>query len=728
MKFHYKAAVIATIWLVSAALTASAQSVQDAPAADTEVAGLQEIVVTAEKRSQNLQRDPVAITEVTGQQMTDLGIVDLPDASRLFPSAQLGVIATETHLYIRGIGAEQDRVSIDQLVSFSIDGVNIPHEISGNHFFDVHDVEVLPGPQSTLYGNGGAGGAVVIANNRPAIGRFEINSLIEAGNYAFGHTTSVINVPISEHFAVRAAVDYARHQGYFTEGADAENQVTGRLSALYQAGDFTSYIWYNFNNTAGAPPSFTTLIGNNVFENPRNPWNNYSCRPTGVGVPLGANPSCDPNYIGPPTQSAHTSIGGAEFDWHFNGFTVSLTPSYVYDSVHVLQYFGPYPNQQSITTRQSSTEFKAVSDSGGPFAWLGGLYWNKQNSFQFFNFNSSAGDPLVWNNENTYAAFGQATYAVLSSLRVTGGLRYSSNEKDGHGCNCTAGDNEGVFFTSRVTKPRVDWKIGVDGDIGPHSLLYATVQTGYANGSYQYFNETGLLGPQNQTTAPTIKPTKLIAYTVGTKNRFLDNRLEINDEAYYYDYKDLLIAAFSANPKAFGNTFYAANLVEIYGNELDIKFKLTPHDQLNASAGYLHARAIHFIVGDPAFNYGGFELPEAPDVTLTLGYTHTFDLPRGASTVFSGNTRYENGYWNTFQHNPTTHQQAFTQSDLSLTYAPSSGNWNVGLWVKNVENNAVTSIGAYIGAGIAQGIGNPLPPRTFGLRAAWHFDKPHSAQ
>ena len=302
----------------------------------------------------------------------------------------------------------------------------------------------------------------------------------------------------------------------------------------------------------------------------------------------------------------------------------------MYDSVHLLQYFGPYPNQQSISTRQSSAELKAVSDSQTALTWLGGLYWNKQNSRQFFNFNGSAGDPLVWNNENTYAAFGQATYAVLPALRVTGGLRYSSNEKDGHGCNCTAGNNQGIYFDSRVTKPHVDWKIGLDGDVAEHSLLYATAQTGYANGSYQYFNDSGLLGPQNETTAPTIRPTELTAYTIGSKNRFFDNRLEINDEAYYYDYKDLLIAAFSANPQAFGNSFYAANLVEIYGDELDIKFKATLHDQVNASIGYLHARAIHFIVGDPAFNYGGFELPEAPDLTVTLGYTHTFDLPNGA--------------------------------------------------------------------------------------------------
>jgi iron complex outermembrane receptor protein len=704
--------------------TVLAQTTPPTPAVTSSDEGLAEIVVTAEKRSQNLQRSPVAITDMSGDDLVRLGLNDIASASILVPSVAFTFISSELHLYIRGIGAEQDRVSIDQLVSYSIDGVNIPHEITGNNFFDVHDVEVLPGPQSTLYGNGGAGGAVVIANNRPKTDNFEISTLLEAGNYGFGHNTSVINVPLSANFAVRAAVDYARHDGYYAEGADSENQVATRLSALYTQGAFTGYAWYSFDNNAGEPPSFITLIANHTFETPGNPWTNYSCTPTGVGVPLGANPSCDPQYIGAPSQSAHASIGGADLNVQFDGFKASLTPSYVSDSVNILQYFGPFPNEQHITTRQDSAEFKLVSDTNLPLTWLGGLYWNKQNSHQFFNVNGSAGNPLVWNNENTYAAFGQATYAIVPSIRATVGLRYSSNEKDGHGCNCSAANNEGIYFNSRNTTPHVDWKAGIEADIAPHSMVYATIQTGYTNGSYQYFNNTGLLGAQNEGTAPLIRPTELLAYTVGSKNRFFDNRLEVNDEAYYYNYKDLLIAAFSANPLTFGNTFFNAHLVEIYGDQLDVKYHVTANDQLQANVGYLHARAIDFVVGDPAFNYGGFELPESPDMTATLRYLHTFNLRGGASAVFSADSHYENGYWNTFQHNPTTHQPAFTESDISVTYYSSGGNWNVGAWVKNVENSAVVSIGAYIGAGIAQGIGDLNPPRTFGLRGAWYFGTP----
>jgi len=695
-----------------------------APPAASSDEGLAEIVVTAEKRSQNLQKTPAAITEVSGQDLINLNLSDIRNAELLFPSVKFGILSTETHLYIRGIGAEQDRVSIDQLVSMSIDGVNIPHEITGNNFYDVHDIEVLPGPQSTLYGNGGAGGAVVVANNRPNTDRFEINSLVDFGNYAYIHNTSVINVPLSEQFAVRAAVDYARHSAYVSEDFDNEDEVAARLSALYQLDSFSGYVWYSYNNTGGDTPGIVTLTGDHQFANPKNPWNDSVCTPSGAGFPLGANPSCDPFYIGVPNQSVHASIGGADLDWRFNGFSVSLTPSYVTDSLHILNYFGPFSNEQTITTRQSSTELKAVSDSGSPLTWLGGFYWNKQDAYQFFNFNGTPGNPLIWNNENTYAAFGQATYAIVPWLRATAGIRYSSNEKDGHGCNCSAENNEGIYFTSRVTNPHVDWKVGVDADIAPQSLVYATVQTGYANGSYQYFNNSGLLGPQNAGPAPTIRPTELLSYTVGSKNRFFDNRVEVNDEVYYYNYKDLLIAAFSANPASFGNTFYNANLVEIYGDQLDIKWHVTAMDQIQADVGYLHARAINFVVGDPAFNYGGFQLPEAPDVTVTLGYSHTVNLAGGASAVFAGNTHFESGFWGTFQHSPGSRQPAFSQSDVSVTYYSAAGTWNVGLWAKNLENSAVGSVGGAIGSGSAEYVTDLLPPRTYGVQAAWHFDKP----
>ena len=191
-----------------------------------------------------------------------------------------------------------------------------------------------------------------------------------------------------------------------------------------------------------------------------------------------------------------------------------------------------------------------------------------------------------------------------------------------------------MYFTFNHNWPRLDWKVGLEADIGANGLWYATVQTGFSNGAYQYYNTSGLLGAANSGPAPLVEPSKLVSYSTGTKFRFLDNRLEVNNEVYFYNYKDLLIAPFDDNPAHYGTAFYNADKTEIYGDELDVKFLVTADDQIHLNFNYNHARAINFIVGDPPVNYGGLQLIEAPDVVSDLGYRRTWHIPGGRERGF----------------------------------------------------------------------------------------------
>ena len=690
---------------------------------------LQEVVVTAEKRSENVQRAPATISVVSGDDLKTRGIQDISESTVMFSSVKLGQISGTVHMYIRGIGAEQDRASIDPLSAMTHNGIVLPREITGNNLFDVGTIEVLPGPQSTLYGASSAGGIVSVTTNRPTK-RQEGSAIVEIGNYDFKHFTAVQNVPLSDTLAIRAAFDGAFHDGYQTSGADSEDQIAGRISALYQPNsEMTAYLWYAFNHTGGEPANTVTLTANHVWADPKHPWNDYSCVDSGAGAPLGANPNCDPFYIGPQFQDFRTDMMGGQFDWHLSDFTLSMIPGAVIDGGTTLQYFSPFPNYQVIGTHQYSDELRITSDSEKPFKWLGGLFFYQIREYQYFsvnntllqNLNREAGNPQIWNEDRTLAAFGQVTYSVTDWLRLTGGLRYSSNHKEANGCNCSAGGGEGVYFTFNHTWPRVDWKVGTEVDIGAHGMWYATVQTGYNNGAYQYYNQSGLLGPANAGPAPLVQPSKLVSYSTGTKFRFLDNRLEVNNEIYFYNYKDLLIAPFDDNPAHYGNTFYNADKTEIYGDELDIKLLITPNDQVNLSFNYNHARAIDFIVGNPPVNYGGLQLIEAPDGVGNLGFRHTFKLASGATVDLDADTHYENGFWGTFDHAPTTHQPAFTLTDASLTYHATDDKWTVALWGRNLENSSVIGPGAYVGAGTIGGVYWVLPPRTFGVRAGLNW-------
>jgi iron complex outermembrane receptor protein len=712
-----------TLLFLTAAMERSNAAQEAAPGAEGS-GELAEIVVTAEKRSENLEKAPVTISVVAGDDLLIRGIEDISEATAVFPSVKFGQISGTTHLYIRGIGAEQDRASIDPLSAMTENGINLPREVTGNNLFDVGAVEVLPGPQSTLYGTSAAGGIVSVVDNRPTF-KQEGAALLETGNYDLKHVFAVENMPLSDTLSIRAAFDTVYHDGYQTSGADAEDELGARVSMLYKPNnDFTGYLWYSYNHTGGQPANTVTLTANHTFADPKNPWNDYSCAPSGAGAPLGANPTCDPFYIGQQFQDFRTNLFGGQFDWHLDGATLSMIPGALVDSGTTLQYFSPFPNWQVIATHQYSDEIRITSDEEKPLKWVGGLYWYQEREYQYFSVNNTLlenleqieGNPQIWNEDRTYAAFGQATFSVTDTFRLTGGLRYSSNNKNANGCNCSAGGGEGVYFTFDHTWPRLDWKAGAEADIGSNGLWYATVQTGYDNGAYQYYNTSGLLGKENAGPAPLVQPSTLISYSTGTKFRFLENRLEVNNEIYYYDYKNLLIAPFDDNPAHYGNAFYSADKVEIYGDELDVKYLITPSDQIQLNFDYNHARAIDFIVGDPPVNYGGLQLIESPDIVTDFGYRHTWTIPGGASLEFNGDTHYENGFWGTFNHAPTTHQPAFTMTDANLTYKSQNGKWNVGLWGRNLENSAVIGPGAYVGAGTIGGVYWVLPPRTYGVR------------
>ncbi|MGA9369676.1 MAG: TonB-dependent receptor, partial [Steroidobacteraceae bacterium] len=655
----------------------------DSGASTAGVPQLKEIVVTAEKRTQNLEKAPATVSVITGEQLVTRGVQDISEATVDYPSVKFGQISGTTHLYIRGIGAEQDRASIDPLVAMTENGINMPREITGNNIFDVSEVQVLPGPQSTLYGTSAAGGVVGVVDNRP-VNDEEGNALLEIGNYDSKHISMMENVPLSNTLYVRAAFDDVQHDGYETSGAQAEDEVGTRVSMVYAPNDaFNGYLWYSYNHTGGEPSNTVTLTANGRFADPGNPWKDDSCAPSGAGAPLGVSPICDPNYIGQPSQDFKTNMAGGQLDWHLPDVTISDIPGVLVDGGTTLQYFSPFPNYQVIGTHQYSDELRFTSVSVKPFSWVGGLYWSQEKEYQYFSVNNTLienvdqtdGNPQVLNEDRTYAAYGQLTYSITNWLRATGGLRYSENNKDGSGCNCSAGGGEGVYFTFAHTWPRLDWKGGLEADIGAHGLWWATVQTGYTNGAYQYYNTSGLLGKENVGPAPLVQPSTLVSYSTGTKFRLLDDRLEINNEVYFYDYKNLLIAPFDDNPAHYGNAFYNADRTEISGDELDVRYLLTRRDSLTVGLNYNHARAISFVVGAPPVNYGGLQLIESPDEIANVGYQHTWLVSNGADVELNANTHWESGWWGTFNHAPTTHQSAGSMTDANLTYHSASDKW-----------------------------------------------------
>ena len=210
----------------------------------------------------------------------------------------------------------------------------------------------------------------------------------------------------------------------------------------------------------------------------------------------------------------------------------------------------------------------------------------------------------------------------------------------------------------------------------------------------------------------------MIAYTTGLKSRFLDDRLQVNDEVFYYDYEDLLVQSFNLNTALL--TTFNAEQTTIWGNQLDVLFLPTGRDRLNLSVGYLNAEYDEFNVppgvniGIPQTDFGGYPLQYAPEWTVSAGYQREYLVGAGR-IVGRVETRYEDSFWGTFAQFRGTEQQDYFKTDASVTYYSADDRWSAGLWVKNIENVAVLAatttgqFGPYADAFLE-------PPRTWGAR------------
>jgi iron complex outermembrane receptor protein len=222
---------------------------------DSDLDGLKEIVVTANKQVETLQKAPEAITVLAGDALLFAGITDIRGAEDFVPSARFQQENTATEVYIRGVGSTLDFPQVSSPNVFNLNGISVPREATGAPLFDVNQIEVLPGPQGTLYGSSAMGGAINVSFRRPTFA-WDSRGSLEVGDFNLYHVSVSENVPVSNTVAVRAAIDSLSHSGYQTSGADSQKDLAARLSVLYQPTDGVSmYLWGSSVSKEGHPPN-----------------------------------------------------------------------------------------------------------------------------------------------------------------------------------------------------------------------------------------------------------------------------------------------------------------------------------------------------------------------------------------------------------------------------------------------------------------------------------------
>jgi iron complex outermembrane recepter protein len=672
---------------------------------------LTEITVTAAKVSSSLQQTPIAVTVVDGNTLTNQGIVDMRGVQNLVPSANFQEERGATKVFLRGVGTFLDVDSSDPAVATNMDEVYTPREATGGSLYDVKDVEVLSGPQGTLYGRNAAGGAVNVATNDPTH-TLGVSGFLEGGNYGLAHASAVLNLPRSDLFAIRAAVDYQRHDGYLSNGMNDQKAIGARIKALFTPTDYISILVaaeYYHDGGNGDTPVY--VVPSPQFPSTQSPWTQ----------------NIDPGEANFFRHFHYTKYyAKAQFDLG-DGVTLVYIPAFVgyNDDANFLN--GPGALEIHPAQDQYSQELR-LQQKSERIDWVVGGYWYKSDGDTFslltlppipIPYPQTTTDLTV--HSKSYAGFGQGTVSVTDDLRLIAGLRYSKDNRSGDGTNAflpAPGVSFGAPFTADLSSSHVDYRAGVQYDVAPQHMLYATFSTGYTQGGFVPLSSATVAGY-------TFEPEKLKSYAIGSKNRFWNNRFELNDEIYYYDLRNYQISGFS---QALGGLIIVnANKAQMYGNDLTLRFNATEVDRLSATLGLERARAIDFVISDAlvgasgACNCNGYTLPVSPAATASLDYEHTFTLPGGSTLAADVNTYYSASYWDVYNHALQTSVPAYTKTNVSITYHSRDDRWYVSLWGRNLENHAHYGSISNPASQETPTTGFIDPPITFGGRVGFKF-------
>jgi iron complex outermembrane receptor protein len=742
---------------------------------------LEEIVVTAEKRAAGVQDVPISISALSGDDLAAIGVAGTDALANFTPglTVQKEVIGKVS---IRGIGTENYTVGSDPGVAIHKDGVYIARSaVSIFEFFDVSRVEVLRGPQGTLYGRNATGGVINILSNEP--GReFGGYARLDFGNYAKRRIEGAVNMPFSDTVQGRLSVLYAKRDG-FTENvfpglpAQAGDPVTGypavpaitsaaardvdqldnqdlwaaRAQLRVALGEQGSLLLgAELTRDESLPPAFKYTDTSSAY------W--FNLFGPDADIKDLRKVSQDFSNLIPGTSRSVPSVGKADLDsfsakltWDFGGLTLMSLSAYrkidfswINDGDGFDQLFVNY--FQTDKSKQFTQELQLSSAGDGPLQWILGAFYldEKAETFTgipFLYLVPSPSPALLWDGESNtkaYAVYGQATYSWTDRLRTTLGLRYNKEKKDGqlvYNPFGFLGPNPPAQNLKR-SWDAVTPKFGVDFDFTDDVMGYASVTRGFKSGG---FNLLAVQEPYN--------PEYLWSYEAGLKSKFADGRVIANIGAFYYDYKDLQVGKV-VNLSA---TVVNAAKAKIKGVEVELRAAPIDGVELNAGLSFLDTKYKEFVTEDPGFtgntpavgalgcgtpiqpnaatpnrsiSLAGCRLPRSPKFQGVFGGQWSIPLPDEAQLRLRADYAYRGKQYFTQFNRESVSQDGYGILNARITYASRDDRWSISAYGDNLTNKdyAVTVLESGVaapGTVVPQSVIGP--PRTYGFVATVRF-------
>jgi len=709
--------LVATIGLWPWAGAASAADT--ASTSDEDQGTLTEIVVIAQKRTENLQNVPIAISTVSGSQLAAVGASSITAIADMTPGLQMTTTQGSLAPHIRGVGS--DIPNVENSVALYLDGVYIGSPSAALlSLNNIQQIETLKGPQGTLFGRNATGGALLVETADPTE-HFSSNLDFSYGNFQ----TSMFSGYVAGGLSPDLAADIAVHLSHQGEGY-GRNLETG--SDVFQTNlDLalrSKWVW--------TPTSADSV--HLIFDFERR----YGSSATPDYIPKGTYPSFleyppvttpapqpyDVNTFLDPSDSMDQGGVSARLDHVMDWarlvsisayrqqsfdvqFDITLTPA---TSIRQPLPFPPFaliiplPTVNALVNqKQISQEFQLVSpDNYAPswLTWVTGLYYFHDLEQQVNSFAEV--------ETNSYSGFGETHIEFLPGSHLTLGLRYTDEEK---ALSVTPG------YVGTVTPSQTTWfsqltyRLGIDHKFDNGVLIYASKNLGFKSGGY---NST-------QPSLANFDPEILKAYEVGAKTEFLDHKLRLNSAAFYYDYTGIQLTKLTTNNQV---QFYNGPPATSYGLDLDFEAQMSRALRLDAGASYIHARftsstpSVQYNVPNPAFPGGstpsfasadGNQLPYTPQWTANVGLSYQIPTSTGDWSL-DAQYLHNSGWFG--EADNELRQPAYDNVNAGLHWHVNNGPYTVSLWCRNLTNALVyTSVAGNFLASLSQ----YAPPRTYGI-------------
>ena len=746
-------------------------------AAQGQEAGLiEEIVVTAQRRDENLQDVPITVNVFSSRDINDLVINNARDLVGHTPS--LVFMSTSSNLtapsiYLRGLGNESFHANAGSPVGVYVDGSYVGSNTAyGFQLMDVDRVEVLKGPQGTLYGRNTTAGLINYIPRKPVIGDgFAGDLSVSYGRFDTWNVQGAVNVPLSDAAAMRIAVKSHHSEGQFSNVSSSfsaddyggHDTTSVRASLLLEPAEGVRVLASGYyGDLDGSPGIGTALALLDPATTPVGFATGLALVPCGEPLAIGSNCADVAGFVPngdiytsekayPGMEDAQSYGFRLQLDYDFANFTFTSISTYDDTERKVLNDSDHLPSalldgNLGSDYESFSQEVRLTSTHAGPFNWIAGFYYYTDDVIQwegvavpYIEHLFRAGTGFIGRDleqeTTTYAFFGDVTYEFSERLEFAVGLRVTNDDRKGDqyrflmdpsliNRNTYLGRAEGYANRTRdvfpVTRLEDDWT-EVSGRVSLSYRLSDAVTT-YVTGARGFKGGEINGAPNSPDNISLSDPEFLTSVEVGIKADLADRRARLNLSGFYYDFTDQQV--FVEEPTERGSTrqiISNAGSSTIYGMEAQALVIPADNLRLNLMAAWMDAEFDEFVIDPYDLNNdgdlndkSGNKLANAPEWFFSAIARYDIPLGQGGKVTLQADANLQDDRFFTVDNDPLLEQDSYWLVGARATYFSPDGNWDLSLWGKNLADEEY-----FVGGFNFRGLVGQIYPLTVGERLTW---------